>query len=327
MSTMGIAESKYAEKLSKLGFYAVWEKLPLVSGVVDPFNFEQRLAIYKTLIEGMNKTGVFGAESEWNIFWGYVFQVDWQWHSGRLALADTPEGRIDPNSMWGYSNYSLSVLPYLAAAQMGIVPEIELAAPFRDSMLEYPSGKGAKVPAIFDEAMRAWVAFFKAALAFEPGKDIEPLRLLQWIAHGQSLIAAEPGIRALGERYYSKDELYFLLGWVRYVDFLQAALWRTDLIYMLEFGVGVLPPRLITDKDVPGQVADMDANVNKYLKNIIDFANQSPRRFAFNLFLWKRAMRTREARNDVAHLLDATLNPTPQNAPERRRMLKYMLAQ
>jgi hypothetical protein len=95
---------------------------------------------------------------------------------------------------------------------------------------------------------------------------------------------------------------------------------------MLEYGVGVLPPRLITDRDVPGQVADMDATMNRSLKNIIDFTNQSPRRFAFNLFLWKRAMRTREAREDVARLLDATLNPTPKNAPERRRMLKYMLA-
>lgn len=319
-------EAKYADKLHGLGFYALWETLPPVSGVVDPFQYHERLAVYKTLIEETNKLGVFGAEGEWNIFWGYVFQVDWQWHSGRLSLTDTPEGRIDPNSMWGYSNYSLSVLPYLAAAKVGLVPEIELEAPFRESVLEYPVGKGGRVPAIFEAAMRAWVAFFTAVKAFKPGSDIEPLRLLQWIAHGQSLIAAEPGIKALGKQFYSKDELSFLLGWVRYVDFLQAALWRTDLIYMLEFGVGVLPPRLITDKDVPGQVADMDANINKYLKNIIDFANQSPRKFAFNLFLWKRAMRTREARNDVAYLLDATLNPTPQNAKERRRMLRYMLA-
>jgi hypothetical protein len=330
MSTTEVTAAKYATMLSRLDFYAEWAELPQMEGSVDPFSYRERMAVYKALIQGMNATGVFGAENEWNVFWGYVFQLDWQRVSGRLTLKDTSEGRIDPNSMWGYGNYTLSVIPYIAAAQVGIVPEIELLPPSDKSEVEYPVGGGRagayKIPAIFEEALQVWREFFQFALAFEPGRDIEPIRARQWKAHHRSLTAAEAGIRVLGTRYSSRDELDFLIGWIRMVDFLGSAAWRTDLIYMLENGIGTLPMRQITDTDVPGKIADMDQRVNNNVRNIIGLTRQSKRRFDFNLYLWKRAMRTRQARDEVLPMLDATFNPSPQNVKERRRLLRYMLA-
>ena len=237
----------YAERFAELPLAPLWSSVPLLKDSADPFDFKQRMAVYKTLIECMNGRGVFGAENEWNVFWGYVFQLEWQLRSGRLQLQNTPPDRIDPNSMWGYGNYSLSVIPYMAAAQVGIVPQIEFLPPNTSTEVEYPHGGGTagayQIPPVFGEALRAWGDFFKLVQQFEPGKDIEPMRFVQWHVHHRSLDAAEAGIRVLGERHASRDELDFLIGWIRMVDFLGSAAWRTDLIYTLDNGIGTLPER------------------------------------------------------------------------------------
>ncbi|HVU10985.1 MAG TPA: Leg1-related protein [Phototrophicaceae bacterium] len=317
----------YAQQLAQLDFYALWSALPTLTDSVDPFEYRGRMAVYKTLIEGMNGRGVFGAENELNVFWGYVFQLDWQRYSGRLTLASTPPDHIDPNSMWGYGNYTLSVIPYMAAAQLGIVPALEFLPPAA-SLISYPGGKGSAytIPPIFDEALRVWREFFQFVQTFEPGKDIEPIRRLQWQAHHRSLDAAEAGVRALGAAYSTPSETDFLLGWIRMVDFLGSAAWRTDLIYMLENGVGTLPERMLTASDVPGAIADMDSRVNNNIRNIIGLTKQSKLRFDINLYLWKRAMRTRQARDEVLPMLDASFNPSPENVNERRKLLRYMIA-
>jgi hypothetical protein len=89
--------------------------------------------------------------------------------------------------------------------------------------------------------------------------------------------------------------------------------------------VGTLPGRIITEQDVPGQIADMDELVNGNVRNIIGLTRQSKLKFDFNLWLWKRAMRSRQARDEVLPMLDATFNPSPKNVNERRKLLRYML--
>lgn len=326
------ASQSYSERLAKTDVYAMWAALPQLDGVADPFVFEQRMAVYKLLIESMNARGVFGDENELNVFWGYAFQLEWQWRSGRLRLETTPPGRIDPNSMWGYANYSLSVVPYIAAAQLGIAPSIEIlppSAPSSESAVDYPHGGTAgayHIPALLEAPVREWRRFFEFVQQFQKGNDIEPLRIVQWAAHKSSLVTVEHGVFELGRRFSSPAERDFLLGWIRMVDFLGTAAWRTDLIYMLENGIGTLPERALTAQDVPGKIADMDERVNNNLVNISGLTHQSKWRFAFNLYLWKRAMRSRQARDEVLPMLDATFNPSPKNVKERRKLLRYMLA-
>lgn len=319
----------YAERLAELDFYPLWSALPDLTRTVDPFDYPQRLAVYKLLMDATNQRGVFGHENEFNVFWGYVFQVDWRWRSGRLHLAHTPPGRIDPNSMWGYGNYSLSIIPLIAAMQMGLTPEREILAPYVDSAVEYACGVGKagpfQIPAAFQEAARAWQQFFRLMQRIESGGNLEPLRFELWQAHRRSLIAAEAGIRLLVERHSSRSELDFLIGWVRMVDFLGTAAWRTNLLFMLENGVGMLPERMLSDGDLWGHILDMDDQVRSNIRNIIGLTHQSRLRFGFNLWLWKRAMRTRQARDEVLPMLDATFNPSPQNIHQRRKLLRYML--
>ena len=204
----------YAQRFADQELYPMWSALPALTDHADPFVYEQRVAVYKLLIDSMNERGVFGAENEWNVFWGYVFQLEWQWRSGRLQLADTPPGRIDPNSMWGYANYSLSVIPYIAAAQLGIAPADRVsAARTPRARSNTRSAAARRAPIRFRRSsmrrMRDWREFFEFVQQFEPGKDIEPIRLIQWKAHNASLEAVEPGVFALGARHLLPSERGF----------------------------------------------------------------------------------------------------------------------
>jgi hypothetical protein len=314
------------ERLAEMPFYRVWSELRPLTDCLDPFDFMQRMAAYKLLIDRSNARGVFGAHNEMNPFWGYVQQLEWQWRSGRLRRADTPPGRIDADSWWGSCNYSLSIIPLIAAAQAGVIEPIEIKPPDKHAEKFARGGKAGDyiVPAAYNEALGAWRAFFEAVKTFPLDTDIEPLRFLVWHAH---LIA----ITAAGKLYAPEaallptSEREFGAGWVRMVDFLGVAAWRTDLDFMLEYGTGVLPERMMAENDVPGKIADMNAETNSNLVNIYKLGKQSWLRYGFNLFIWKRAMRTRRARCEAPKMLDASLNPRPDNAKERQRLTGYII--
>ncbi len=321
--------SRYPEQLSQFDFYPVWTQAPALTDSVDPFNFEQRMAAYRLLVETTNKRGIFGADNLQNVFWGYVFQLQWQWRSGRLQFADTPAGRIDPDSIWGFGNYSLNIIPLMGAMQAGLIPEMEILPPYRQSRFEYASGGGRAgkfhIPALYQEAVHAWQRYFELIESMKAGDDLEPVRFALWAAHKASLTKVEHVLRQLEPLHTSRKELDFLIGWCRMVDYLGLAAWPTDLPFMLENGTGVLPERLITDEDVAGQIPDMPTRANNNVRNILNLANLSDLRFSFNLWLWKRAMRTRQARDEVVAMLDAVFNPSPQNVQERRKLLRYTL--
>jgi hypothetical protein len=322
--------ASYVERLSALDFYPLWSTLPELNDSIDPFDYTQRMAVYQQLIEATNWPDIFGTENELNLFWGYVFQLSWQWRSGRLRLAATPPGRIDPNSMWGYGNYTLSVIPLIAAMQIGLVPRKAILPPYTATPVEYACGGGRagllRVPVALHGALSSWRALFQLMQTFEPGSDLEPLRFALWKAHHRSLHAAETTLHSIGPHYCSRNELDFLIGWIRMVDFLASAAWRTDLVYMLENDLGVLPERMLTDADIPGHIDDMDEQVNRNVRNILGLTRQSRLRFDFNLWLWKRAMRSRQARAEVLLMLDATFNPKRENVDERRKLLRYVVA-
>jgi hypothetical protein len=121
---------------------------------------------------------------------------------------------------------------------------------------------------------------------------------------------------------YAPLELTFLRGWCRMVDYLGAAAWPTDFDFMTKHGLEVLPEILLEQH---ADLRTLPDKVRRNVANVIRLATTSPRRYALNLWLWKRTMRTRDARDDVLTLLDAVFNPTPDNAATRRRMLGYLL--
>jgi hypothetical protein len=318
----------YPETISQAPFASMWHEIPELKDVVDPFDIKQRMGVFKLLIDSTNQNGIFGQHNELNCFWGYLFQTHWQWRSGRYTIGDMPQQRIAPDSIWGYSNFSLSVIPMIAAIQAGLIAPIEILPPKPSGKIEYAtsSAKAGEyhVPAVFSGALAEWRSFFELLKSIPRGGDIEPIRYKLWDAHGSSLIAAAEGNAILGSNY-SRNEVDFLGGWVRMVDFLATAAWRTDIEYMLKNGLDVLPERMLTDDDIPGQVPDMDAEVNANLKSMFELIRQADWRFNINLWMWKRAMRTRAARDEVLPMLGATFRPSPENVKERQKLLMYML--
>lgn len=321
--------TNYAAQLAKLDFYADWSSIPDFHTEIDPFDYRGRLGVYKLMMDALNVKGAFGAFNEKNVFWGYIFQVAWQWRSGRLTLPNTEPGRIHPHSMWGYANYSLSVIPMIAAINVGIIKPLAIRPPYEHGVIDYARGGGGEpyvVPDEFSMALPAWTHFFRTALERRPGDDLEALRFALWTAHKKSLEGAAITIAERGGHYHTSTELDFLAGWSRMVDFLGAAAWRTDLDFMLEHGLGVLPERTLTADDRAGRIRNLSPLVNANLVNIMGLAHQSKARFGWNLFLWKRAMRSRQARDEVLTMLNATFNPTPQNRRARMRLFRYMLS-
>jgi hypothetical protein len=257
-----------------------------------------------------------------------VVQLYWQWQSQRLVFPETPQGHIDPDSLWSYGNHGLSLIPYIGAVRAGVTPEIEILPPYKTSQAQYAYGGGKAgafvIPPKFEPAVKAWEGFFRQLRDMRKGEDLERLRFKQWEAHHVSLDAGEETYPKLAVRY-SRNEYDFFFGWIRMVDFLGIAAWHTDLDYMLQNGMGVLPERLITDEDQLGESPDLSPEVNANVRSVVSLTRQSEWRFNFNLWLWKRAMRTRQARDEVLPMLDATFSPSPRNAPERRKLLRYIL--
>jgi hypothetical protein len=106
------------------------------------------------------------------------------------------------------------------------------------------------------------------------------------------------------------------------VDYLWAAAWPTDFTFMTAHGLDVLPESpLATPEDLKALPAEARSNV----VNILRLATTSKWRYNLNLLLWKRIMRTHEARDRVLPLLDAVFNPRPDNVAERRAMLRQLL--
>ena len=104
----------------------------------------------------------FGRHDEHSPFWGYASQLAWQHRSGRLGRED---GAIATDSWWGACNHALSVVPYVAAMRVGLVPALPIAAPPR-----------------FVPVMAAWRDAFAAMTRTAP-VDHDRVSVAIWRAH------------------------------------------------------------------------------------------------------------------------------------------------
>lgn len=163
----------------------------------------------------------------------------------------------------------------------------------------------------FIAGVRDWRDYFRSVMETEPGSDDEPLRLALWKAHKTGLDAVAGRIADIDPGSYSTDELTFLRGWCRMVDYLWAAAWHTDFDFMVTHGLDVLPERLLHDND---NLKDLPDTVRRNVANVRKLADTPNWRYAIDLGLWRRMMRTRPARDEVLTMLDVVFNPRRQPA-------------
>jgi hypothetical protein len=315
-------------ELTRLDLFAVWCDAPPVGEKLDPFRFCQRMAVYRHLLSATNRRQIFGADNRKNPLWGLMFQHQWQFRTGRLGGATPAGDHIDPDAPWGYGNYALCIVPWLGAAAAGVVPTSTLLPPEARSQFSYAEGGGEmplKLPAELEGPVRDWRSFFELVAAARPGDDHEPLRLAMWRAHKTSLDVIAARIAGKDPYPCSWQEQVFLRGWCRMVDYLWAAAWPTDFDAMV-VSLDVLPERMLLDRDVGLALADMRKGVRRNVRHIVGLARASGARHQRDLWMWRRVMRARAARDDAVTLLDALFNPTPENRAARLRLLLFLAA-
>jgi hypothetical protein len=278
-------------RLARVPFGTDWLALEAPTG--NAMSVRTRMAMYRLLVE--RGSDGCGAHDELNPFWGYASQLAWQERSGRLGLGAS----IEAGSWWGACNYALSVVPYVAAAQVGMVPAVAIEA------REY------------DEVIPAWR---EALRALKDARDLDAIRLAIWRAHLASITLAvarhERELRAL-----PPAEQRFARGWVRMVDLFAAAARRTDLDAIVESDGGSLPSRILATDDI----SDLPRPERGTVRRVGALADRPPWRWRVELAVWRRVMRTREAREDCDRLLAGMLGVGPEVWPARRRALAFAL--
>jgi len=298
--------------LAQLPFADTWLELadPTEGGVCDPFDARHRMAMYRLLIERTNRGGAFGERDALCPLWGYASQLAWQERSGRLSRAGG--NTIDPDSWWGACNYALSVVPFLAAAEVGLVPTVRLEH----------AGRPAPAPRHYQRALGFWRDAFFAAARLRRGDDLEPVRFAIWRAHLDSIeTAVRTSQRAF--RALPPAEQRFARGWVRTVELFGAAALRTDLEKIAEHQGGALPPRLLRHEEPRDRFPDMSRAERRTVRIAFNLADRPAWRWAMEIRVWRRMMRTREARDQAEAILAGMLGRGRELWPVRVRALAW----
>ncbi len=300
--------------LARLPFGDDWLALadPSETGVCDPLDARQRMSMYRLLIERGNPRGAFGERDVLCPFWGYASQLAWQERSGRLSSHAAGAGTIDPHSWWGACNYALSVIPYLAAADLGMVPALRLEH----------AGRPAPPPAVYHRPRARWRHALEVMAALRPGDDLEPARFAVWRAHLDSI---ETAVRASHAAYRALPpaERRFARGWVRTVELFGAAALRTDLERIADHGGGALPPRLLRDEQARDPFPDMSRAERRTVRIVFALADRPSWRWAIEIRVWRRMMRPREARDQAEVILAGLFGRGREVWPVRVRALGY----
>jgi hypothetical protein len=282
-----------ADLLARLPFADDWR----ASGEPTPdvYDVRSRLAMYRVLVARTSAHGGFGEGAELNPFWGYASQLAWQHRSGRLG--GVAVGVIARDSWWGACNYALSVVPYVAAMEQGLVPRLAI-----DHDRAY------------DDVMSAW----HTALRTMTSHDHDAVRVAIWRAHLASITLAVRSHTAELARM-PPPEQRFARGWVRMVDLFAAAGLRTDLGKLVESGGGALPSRVLHDD----RLDDLPRYERSTVRRVGALADRSSRRWAIDVAVWRRIMRTRRARAESERLLAGMLGTGERVWTTRARALAY----
>lgn len=294
--------------IAGIPFGEAWLALsdPSDRGRCDPFSVSDRMGLYRLLVERCNPHGGLGTDDRMSPFWGYASQLAWQHRSGRLGAASSDA--IAPASWWGVCNHALCVVPYAAAMELGAVPTL---------VFEHRGAAVAPVAAEHARSMDRWCHAIGAMIALRPGDDVEPVRFAVWRAH---LTSIETAVRVHRNAFDAMPaaERRFASGWVRMVDLFGACAMRTDLA-RLSGGDGSLPPRVLADD----RVDDLSRHERSTIRRVFALADRPRWRWALELKVWRRMMRTRPARDDSEGVLATLLGKAAGR--ERIRALRYLI--
>lgn len=300
---------------------------PQLNAHVNPFRFSHRIAIYKHLIQTTNYNNQFGADNAMNPLWGLLLQLLWQDRSRRLGTHFFSDiDAINPNAPWGYGNFLLCIVPLIAAVDVNIIDSVQLEAPKEKTNHKYIWHKKngeLHFPKEFESARESWRKYFIATQ--EKKFDSNSLQEKLWDAHKSCIDIFTQNFDLSENTYYSHNEIHFIRGWCRTMDFLWKAAWPTNFDFMLLNGINVLPERLLNKNDNDRSFKDLDSDIRRNIRNILRVADHSDRMHKIQLWLWSRIMRSNEAREKVTILLENMFDPRLNTFSNKKELLRYFL--
>ncbi|XP_062267020.1 protein LEG1 homolog [Platichthys flesus] len=299
--------------------------LPVENGVLtpDPWHFLHRMSLYRLLIAATDPfMGCMGTNATDSPFWGLPLQLGWMLTSGRLA---DPTGAstcglqtgdtmcISTQSWWACQNYFVSALPFLSAAQQGIM------GPGLQVKMQMPEGVEdlcttyADCSARFPEVMPKWDAFFQGlkSASESPLPDVEKkdaLLGLYWAA--QMAASHASAVCNARQSHYSSTEVYFAQCWLNAAEYVSAAYFQSNLERSTMF-MNPLPGRILQVTDVAPNIPDLSDEENhtlsvfSWMQNINNLLGGSLVR------MWGKAMCSMNTREKGKEMLEQVLlNPS-----------------
>ncbi|CAM4694987.1 hypothetical protein PO909_011083 [Leuciscus waleckii] len=325
-----------AAVVTENGLPILWEKapselsqLPTVDGVIqiNPWDYLQRMALYKLMINSTDPyMSSMGPGEKQSPLWSLPMQLGWKLKSGRLTdpspgststcgLESSEPVCISPQSWYACVSYYMSVLPFLAAVQTGVVGKgqvqihIQVPAEVAHDYCSSYTDCSTKHP----DAMSKWQTFFQSLQQISESEDTDFYKKdqilgLMWAAEEESLLTA---YTACSERQklYSSPEVRFGLSWLRSAAYVAAAHFHASIERSEKF-MAPLPSRVLQESDSPPNIADLSAEENHtlYIFSWMDSVNQL---LGGSLVrLWRSAMCSAQAREKGQALLhDLVLDP------------------
>ncbi|XP_007259743.3 liver-enriched gene 1, tandem duplicate 1 [Astyanax mexicanus] len=300
-------------------------ELPQADGVVkpDPFDYLQRMAMYRLMINATDPyMSSMGPAANENPLWGLPLQLGWKLRSGRLVdptgVSTCGQESFSPvciatSSWWGCVNYHLSVLPFLAAVEAGVVgdgqAQVEIQVP-AEVAADYCSSTCSST---HPDAMIKWLTFFQSlktisASEVSDEEKRDQILGLMWSAQLASLDTAASTC-ADKKALYSGKEVAFSESWLSSAQYVGAAHFSSGLDRSVQF-MRPLPSRVLLQTDIPPNIADLSTEENHTLY-IFGWMTTANKLLGGSLTLmWQKAMCTSAAREKGRTLLnDLLFNP------------------
>ena len=271
---------------------------------INPWSYTDRLGLYKILILTTSSLMPFCSSSNLsNILFGLPAQFSWQFDSNRLFSNHTKHISID--SWWASVNYYLSVIPFLAAVDSGIIGQDSFQIVQRGNFCSNFNECFRQVP----NAMNKWRLFFTnlSQLNYCKNNLIDDRTIDKcylgpmWSAHVASLEDALPLVESKISLLPSYNEQRFGLSWVNLVNFISMSRKNTNLSETNKYQEGYLPKRILTDKDQPPYCPDLPKTVNDGLAFLFSIPTEW---YPGLIRLWTPATCNYESRQDAQHVLE-----------------------
>jgi acetyl esterase/lipase len=295
----------------------------------DPWNYTQRLGMYKTLLGEATALQAFVGGAFGNPLWGLPLQFSWQHDTGRLLQGgENGTARINATSWWGGMNYMLSAVPFIAGLEAGVVdvPEgatVVVLAPAAGDADGADGGADASrrfctsfsdCMALAPNATRNWFEFFqrvKASAAPTPPSAAITLNesiALLWHGHIASLHEGLPLMRPLLDKLPSGQESRFGVAWANLVDFVAALQFDVNFNNTNFLQGMIVPPRLLREDDKAPFIHDFTPAQNRALlvASVFNAANKATHGELLKLFR-DRACCTAKGRSDAYGAMIALL--------------------